>query len=49
MIPPPTAVINAKDKIPVKLNPDSMAIIAPVILNEIRPIESLKGTSKNHF
>jgi len=41
VIPPPTAVTNESAKTPVRFNPLSMAIMAPVILNDTRPMESL--------
>ena len=44
-IPPPTAVINERDKTPVKLKLFSIAMMDPVILKEISPIESLSKKS----
>ena len=41
-IPPPTAVINPMAITPAKLKFASMAISAPEILKETRPMESLK-------
>ena len=41
-IPPPTAVRKAMAMIPVRLKLLSMAISAPEMLKETKPIESLK-------
>ena len=44
-IPPPTAVMNDNARIPVRLKWCSIAIKAPVILNETSPMLSLKINS----